>query len=111
MKGTFYSLRNLSDIYRTSNDNTVNKTSKNECECSGYNFLNNNKLIALSSSKENSKNCAVHDGAKMSDDTVNDTVNSEALGKISILLDSIKANPGCRANALAKMMGKGLRTV
>ena len=77
--------------------------------------MNNNKLIAISSSKENSKNCAVHDSAKMSDDTVNgavnDTVNSEALGKISILLDSIKANPGCRANALAKMMGKGLRTV
>lgn len=70
-----------------------------------------NILSINSALKENSKNCAIHNGAKLSDGTANGIVNSDALGKVSVLLDLIKNNPGCRANRLAKMLGKGLRTV
>ena len=39
------------------------------------------------------------------------TEKSTMLDGVHALLELIKANPGCRANELAKMMGKGLRTV
>ena len=61
------------------------------------------------------KNCATKEDIKMSDDTVSGlrdgTVYNEALGRAGELLTVIKKHPGCRANKLAEIMGKGLRTV
>ena len=109
-KTTFYKLL-LCTIYAPSSNGTVNNRVVCEVDNVKGKSLDNNVLSNATVPRENSKNCAIHNGAKMSDGTANGTVNNEALGKIDVLLDLIKANPGCRANALAKMLGKGLRTV
>ncbi len=110
-KGTFYTLRHLSDIYRTSIDGTVKSNAVQGDGGRGVSPLKNKGEIGSAVPKRDLKIRPPRSGAKVSDGTVNGTVNHGVLGGVSSLLDLVKSNPGCRANALAKMSGKGLRTV
>lgn len=105
----------LFTIYSSSSIGTVNITSNIEHKDTEDKITDNNYLNAINVSENNGKNCATKEDIKMSDDTVSGlrdgTVYNEALGRAGELLTVIKKHPGCRANKLAEIMGKGLRTV
>ena len=50
-------------------------------------------------------------GANVSDIAKSGTVNGGVFGGVNAVLELVRAHPGLRANALASLSGKGLRTV
>ena len=114
-KGSVYVLNDISDIYWTSNGGTVKFTDQSSRGEENVKLCNNNMLTTRNGASKITKNCAAQVDIKMSDDTVSGlrdgTVYNEALGRAGELLTVIKKHPGCRANKLAEIMGKGLRTV
>lgn len=114
-KGTFYRFRSLSDIYQTSTDGTVNSSLPKDDGSESHKPLKNKGKGVVATRSKDAKPISFRHGANVSDGTVNGTVsgtvNDGALVGVGALLKLIESNPGCRANALSEMSGKGLRTV
>ena len=110
-KGVSYSLQKISDIYRTSSG-TVNG-----CQHVGVSRAETRKpLKNKGGTVLRGKGCRANEldeerGANVSDIAKSGTVNGGVFGGVNAVLELVRAHPGLRANALASLSGKGLRTV
>lgn len=102
-KSVFYTLQNISDIYRTSSGG-VNGGQREDPLPEGMRKpLKNKGKSTLREQDASRPRAGEGHGANASDGGV--------FGGVNALLELVRENPGLRANALADLSGKGRRTV
>lgn len=102
-KSGFYTLQNISDIYRTSSGGVNGVRGEVALPAGPRKPLKNKGKTTLREQDASRPRAGEGRGANASDGGV--------FGGVNALLDLVRENPGLRANALADLSGKGRRTV
>lgn len=102
-KSVFYTLQNISDIYRTSSGGVNGARGEVALPVGTRNPLKNKGKTTSRPQKASAPGAGEGSGVNASDGRV--------LGGVNALLELVRVNPGLRANALATLSGKGRRTV
>ena len=101
-KSVFYTLQNISDIYRTSSGGVNGARGEVALPEGARKPLKNKEKSTLREQDASRPRAGEGRGANASDGGV--------FGGVNALLELVRENPGLRANALADLSGKGRRT-